>query len=235
MSRFRCDNGKGQYDNTFFRGILKTYGIAFEPSPPYTPHKNGTSERMIRTLVTKARALLLDSRLPDKLWAEAVHTANYLHTRSPSRSIGGRTLYELFYGTTPDLSHLRRFDCIADKLLPKEQRLGKFGGRVRPCAFVGYVHNTQTSGKWCLVDQGGPERPWFTTQHHGPAGAPGPLLVHLDPAWSTSCNHTPEIVDQGGSRWTRGTTGTMELGVEPGALWSCFYILLMEDLANLGH
>ena len=55
-----------------------------------------------------------------------------------------------------------------------------------------------SSGKCFLVDQGDPERPWSTTQHHGPAGAPGPLLVRLDPAWSTSCNHTPEIADQGG-------------------------------------
>ena len=77
------------------------------------------------------------------------------------------------------------------------------------------------------MDQGGPEYPWSTTQHYGPASAPGPLLVHHDPAWSTSCNHTPEIVDQGASRWTKGTMGTMELGVIPGALWSCFYILLM--------
>ena len=84
-----------------------------------------------------------------------------------------------------------------------------------------------TPRKCFLVDQVGPERPWSTTQHHGPAGAPGPLLVHLDPAWSTLCIHIPEIADQGGSRWTRGTLGTMELGVGPGALWSCFYILLM--------
>ena len=109
ISRFHCDNGKGEYDNAFFHGILKTYGIVFEPSPPYTQHKNGTSKRMIRTLVTKTRALLLDSRLPYELWAEAVHTANYLDTRCPPRSIGRRTLFELLYGTTPDLSHLRRF------------------------------------------------------------------------------------------------------------------------------
>ena len=67
ISQFHCDNGKREYDNAFFRGILKTYGIAFKPSPPHKQHKNGTSERMIRTLVTKARALLLDSRLPDEL------------------------------------------------------------------------------------------------------------------------------------------------------------------------
>ena len=83
------------------------------------------------------------------------------------------------------------------------------------------------SGKCFLVDHGGPERSWSTTQHHGPAGAPGPPLDHLDPAWTTSCSHTPEIAVQGGSRWTRGTTGTMELGGRPGVLWSHFYILLM--------
>ena len=27
------------------------------------------------------------------------------------------------------------------------------------------------SGKGFLVDHGGPERSWSTTQHHGPAGA----------------------------------------------------------------
>ena len=78
------------------------------------------------------------------------------------------------------------------------------------------------------MDQGGRERSWSTTQHHGPARAPGPLLINLNPAWSTSCNHTPEIADQGGSRWTGRTTSTMELGVGPGALWSCFYILLID-------
>src|ERR1700760_159027 len=86
-----------------------------------------------------------------------------------------------------------------------------------------------SSGKSFLVDHGGPGRSWSTTQHHGPAGAPGPPLDHLYPAWTTSSNHTPEMAVQGGSRWTRGTTGTMELGGGPGALWSHFYILLMLD------
>ena len=78
-----------------------------------------------------------------------------------------------------------------------------------------------TSGKSFLVDHGGPESSWSNTQHHGPAYTLGLLLDHLDPACSTSCNHTPEIADQGGSRrtrGTRGTRGTMELGVGPGAL-----------------
>ena len=78
------------------------------------------------------------------------------------------------------------------------------------------------------MDHGGPERSWSTTQHHGPAGALGPPLDHLDPAWTSSCNHTPGIAVQGGSRCTRGTMGTMELGGGPGALWSHIYILVMQ-------
>jgi hypothetical protein len=54
ITRFRCDNGRGEYDIGLFRGILCMGGISFEPSPPYTQHKNGVSERMIRTIVTKA-------------------------------------------------------------------------------------------------------------------------------------------------------------------------------------
>jgi len=44
ITRFRCDNGRGEYDSSLFRGILRVGGIAFEPSPPYTQSKNGVSE-----------------------------------------------------------------------------------------------------------------------------------------------------------------------------------------------
>jgi len=47
IRRFRCDNGKGEYDNSLFRGILRVTGFQYEPAPPYTQHKNGLSERMI--------------------------------------------------------------------------------------------------------------------------------------------------------------------------------------------
>jgi len=44
LCRFRCDNGKGEYDNRFFRDILRASGMTFEPSPPYSQHKNGVRE-----------------------------------------------------------------------------------------------------------------------------------------------------------------------------------------------
>jgi len=53
ITRFRCDNGKGEYDNKAFRSILTEHGITYEPSPPYTQHKNGVSERMIRRTIQR--------------------------------------------------------------------------------------------------------------------------------------------------------------------------------------
>ena len=53
IKRFRSDNGSGEYNNSIFLGLLGEKGITFEPSPPYTQHKNGTAVRMIRTLNAK--------------------------------------------------------------------------------------------------------------------------------------------------------------------------------------
>jgi len=87
ITRFRCDNGKGEYGNDAFRAILSEIGISFEPAPPYTQYKNAVSERMIQTHNAKARAMILDcsNRLPPSMWAEAVYTANYLHAWSEQR------------------------------------------------------------------------------------------------------------------------------------------------------
>lgn len=43
ITRFRCDNGKGRYSNSF-HGILSVSGISYEPSPPCTQHQNGVSK-----------------------------------------------------------------------------------------------------------------------------------------------------------------------------------------------
>jgi len=84
---FRCDNGSREYNNSLFLGILRESGITYEPSPPYTQHKNGVAERMIRTLNTKARSMMKDGNVPIRFWPEAIRTACYLHQRSPTSSL----------------------------------------------------------------------------------------------------------------------------------------------------
>jgi len=82
-------------------------------SPPRTPQHNGVSERMNRTLVEGARAMLHGAGLPKNLWAEAINTKCYVVNRSPSRSLNNSTPYEKWENKQPDLSDLRVFGCLA--------------------------------------------------------------------------------------------------------------------------
>jgi len=91
-------------------------------------------------VVTKARALILDSGLSDKFWVEAVNTVVYLHTRSLSRAVGGVTPFEKLFGEKPQLGHLCRFRCAAYKLIPEAQRKRNFAERAKKCVFLRYVH-----------------------------------------------------------------------------------------------
>jgi transposase InsO family protein len=93
--RFRCDNGRAEYNNYDFQMLLKKEGITYEPSAPYTQNQNGVSEHMIRTLVEKARTMLLEAKLLERFWAEAVNTAVFLRNRSPTKALEGKTPYEV--------------------------------------------------------------------------------------------------------------------------------------------
>src|SRR5947209_6654854 len=108
---FWCDNGKAEYDNAIFQKILKEEDITYEPSAPYTQNQNGISERINRTIMEKARSMLLEAGLPESFWAEAVNTALYLHNRSLRRSLEGKMPYKAWNGIKPDLSHLKVFGC----------------------------------------------------------------------------------------------------------------------------
>jgi len=43
VKRFRCDNGRGEYNNKTFRLVLAARGTTYEPCPPYAHHKNGVA------------------------------------------------------------------------------------------------------------------------------------------------------------------------------------------------
>ena len=80
----RSDNG-GEYTSNKFEDYLKKEGIRHKYTIPKTPEQNGVSERMNRTLVEKLRSMLIDSKLPQRFWAEALSTAVYLINRSPTK------------------------------------------------------------------------------------------------------------------------------------------------------
>jgi len=132
----RTDRG-GEYVNHALNQWFKSEGIVHETTAPYTPQQNGAAERLNRTLFDKVRAMLFDAKLPRKLWAEAVVTANYLRNRSPCSASPLKTPYELFFDDKPDVNHLRVFGCTAYAHVPAERR-DKLDARSQKGIFVGY-------------------------------------------------------------------------------------------------
>ncbi|GKC11564.1 retrovirus-related pol polyprotein from transposon TNT 1-94, partial [Tanacetum coccineum] len=67
----RTDNGI-EFVNKDLTDYFESVGITHEKTMPRTPQQNGVVERRNRTLVEAARTMLIFSKAPLFLWAEAV-------------------------------------------------------------------------------------------------------------------------------------------------------------------
>ncbi|GJY68071.1 retrovirus-related pol polyprotein from transposon TNT 1-94 [Tanacetum coccineum] len=77
----RIDNGS-EFKNQVLKEYFDSVGISHRSSSVRTPQQNGVVERRNRTLVEAARTMLIFSRAPLFLWAEAIATACYTQNRS---------------------------------------------------------------------------------------------------------------------------------------------------------
>ena len=100
METFQTDNG-GEYTSKDFEDYLKKEGIHHELTIPNTPQQNGATERMNRTRVESVRAMLADSKLSKRFWAEVLATAMYLHNQSPTAAVKEKTPFEVLTGKKP--------------------------------------------------------------------------------------------------------------------------------------
>ncbi|KAJ3473639.1 hypothetical protein NLI96_g12899 [Meripilus lineatus] len=121
LKKLRVDNAK-EYTEGEFRKFLDKEGIICEPTAPYSPAQNGVAERLNRTLVEHARAMLLAKKLPKFLWEDAVAYANFLRNRSPTRSLERSTPFEAFWGKRPDLQNIQEFGIDCWVLIPDSKR-----------------------------------------------------------------------------------------------------------------
>ncbi|GKE58955.1 retrovirus-related pol polyprotein from transposon TNT 1-94, partial [Tanacetum coccineum] len=69
----RTENGT-EFKNQVLQKYFKSVGISHQASSVRTPQQNGVVERRNRTLVEVARTMLIFSRAPFSLWAEAIAT-----------------------------------------------------------------------------------------------------------------------------------------------------------------
>nr|GEZ91180.1 retrovirus-related Pol polyprotein from transposon TNT 1-94 [Tanacetum cinerariifolium] len=102
-----------------------------------TPQQNRVVERRNRTLVEAAKTMLIFSRAPLFLCAEAIATTCFTQNRSIIHRRFNKTPYELINGRKPDISFLHVFGALC---YPKNDRedIGKLGAKGDIGFFIGY-------------------------------------------------------------------------------------------------
>lgn len=123
--------------------LLEADGIIWEMSPPYTPDQNGAAERSGRTITDRGRAILDEALLPILLWPELTYAVIYLLNRTPIRSLGWKTPYEMLYGVKPRLFGLRVLGSLTYVLIQPEER--RDTNKFDPRALRGYLVGFEAS------------------------------------------------------------------------------------------
>lgn len=131
----RSDRG-GEYMSAEFTKFLDREGIRYQRTAPYSPQQNGVAERKNRTLIEMARCMILEAKLENKFWGEAVVMANYIQNRMPATDVV-RTPFENWYGTKPNLDFFKRFGSKCYVHIPDEKRK-KLDSKAIEAIFIGY-------------------------------------------------------------------------------------------------
>jgi hypothetical protein len=89
------------------------------------------------TVQEMARTMLMDSKLTDIFWTQAVHTTIHIQNRVMLRNNTDKTPYELWKGRPTNVKHFRVFGrkCYIKR---EDGRMGKFDSRVDKGVLVGY-------------------------------------------------------------------------------------------------
>jgi len=135
-------DGAKEFNTNNLQEFLNNKGIENQITVRYAHQTNGKAERMIRSIMTKARGLVQQSNLPKYLWAEACNTSIYLRNRLASKVLNYKTPYELVYQKKPNVHHLRIFGCLAYAFNPSEIRQ-KWDTRSIKCIFLGYEEKSK--------------------------------------------------------------------------------------------
>ncbi|GJV90987.1 integrase, catalytic region, zinc finger, CCHC-type containing protein [Tanacetum coccineum] len=99
---------------------------------------NGVVKRQNQTLVEATRTMLIFSKAPLFLWAEAINTTCYTQNRSLIRLRYNKTSYELMHDKKPDLSLFHVFGSLCYPTNDSKD-LGKLNAKANIGIFVGYA------------------------------------------------------------------------------------------------
>ncbi|GJV37878.1 retrovirus-related pol polyprotein from transposon TNT 1-94 [Tanacetum coccineum] len=106
--------------------------------------KMGGCERRNRTLIEAARTMLIFSRLPEFLWAEAVATTCFTQNRSIIHTRHNKTPYELLRGRKPNVEYFHVFGSLCYPTNDRDD-LGKMKPKADIGVFIGYSETSRGS------------------------------------------------------------------------------------------
>ncbi|GKE35678.1 retrovirus-related pol polyprotein from transposon TNT 1-94, partial [Tanacetum coccineum] len=98
----RTDNGT-EFKNEKLQAFYAKLGIVYKTSIAQMPQQNGVVERRNQTLIEPARTMIIFSKAPEFLWAEAIATACFTQNRSIVNTRHNKTPYELIRGRKPNV------------------------------------------------------------------------------------------------------------------------------------
>ncbi|GJU49995.1 retrovirus-related pol polyprotein from transposon TNT 1-94 [Tanacetum coccineum] len=107
----RTDNGT-ELVNKDLTDYYDRVGIFHQKTVSRTPQQNRVVKIQNRTLVEAARTMLIFSKAPMFLWAEAVATTCYTQNRPLIHTRRDKTPYELVHDKRPDLTFFRVFGAL---------------------------------------------------------------------------------------------------------------------------
>ncbi|GJU54260.1 retrovirus-related pol polyprotein from transposon TNT 1-94 [Tanacetum coccineum] len=137
----RTDN-ETKFKNKKLLAFYAKLGIVHRTSIARTPQKNGVVECRNRTLVEAARTMLVFSKAPEFLWAEAIATACFTQNRSIVHTRYNKTPYELIQGRKPNIQYFHVFGSLC---YPTNDRndLGKMKPKADIGIFIGYSESSR--------------------------------------------------------------------------------------------
>jgi hypothetical protein len=140
IKSLQSDRG-GEYLSGEFNSHLKEQGTTRRLTAPNTPSSNGVAERKNRTIVERTRAILFQAGNPPKsLWAEAMRHVVWLMNRTGSRTLQGRTPFEMARGTVPAMTNVREW---YSEIWVHTPEAGKLEKRAIKGHFIGYDNETK--------------------------------------------------------------------------------------------
>ncbi|GJR85849.1 retrovirus-related pol polyprotein from transposon TNT 1-94 [Tanacetum coccineum] len=137
----RTDNGT-EFKNKKLRSFYAKLGIVHKTLIARTPQQNGFVERHNRTLIEAARTMLIFSKAPKFLWAEAIVTACFTQNRSFVHTRHNKTPYELIRDRKPNVQYFHVFGSLCYPTNDRDD-LGKMKLKADIGIFVGYSESSR--------------------------------------------------------------------------------------------